>query len=97
LRLKAPGRRQRGSHLGRFGSASAIGMKATRGGLSGIIAMPAPSMHCLKLLTAALQYLGFADWDVLSLPMIRDMVWATIIALTAVSASNMLLWAWEAL
>jgi hypothetical protein len=25
------------------------------------------------------------------------MVWATIIALTAVSASNALLWAWEAL
>jgi hypothetical protein len=29
--------------------------------------------------------------------MIKDMVWATIIALTAVSASNVLLWAWEAL
>jgi hypothetical protein len=27
----------------------------------------------------------------------KDMVWATIIALTAVSASNMLLWVWEAL
>jgi len=25
------------------------------------------------------------------------MVWATIIAVTAVSASNVLLWAWEAL
>jgi hypothetical protein len=29
--------------------------------------------------------------------MVKDMVWATIIALTAVSASNMLLWIWEAL
>jgi hypothetical protein len=29
--------------------------------------------------------------------MVKGMVWATIIALTAVSASNMLLWAWEAL
>jgi hypothetical protein len=29
--------------------------------------------------------------------MIKDMVWAAIIALTAVSASNALLWAWEAL
>ena len=34
---------------------------------------------------------------VLSLPMIKDMLWATIIALTAVSASNVLLWAWDAL
>jgi hypothetical protein len=29
--------------------------------------------------------------------MIKDIIWATIIALTAVSASNALLWAWEAL
>jgi hypothetical protein len=29
--------------------------------------------------------------------MIKDMVWATIIALTAVSASNALFWAWDAL
>jgi hypothetical protein len=29
--------------------------------------------------------------------MIKDMVWATIIALTAVSALNMLLWAWGTL
>jgi len=29
--------------------------------------------------------------------MIKDMVWATIIAVTAVSASNVLLRAWEAL
>jgi hypothetical protein len=50
-----------------------------------------------KIAHCRAQYPGLAGWDVLSLPMIKDMVWAAIIALTAVSASNMLLWAWEAL
>jgi hypothetical protein len=42
-------------------------------------------------------YPGVTDLAVLTRSMIKDMVWATIIALTAVSASNVLLWAWEAL
>jgi hypothetical protein len=53
--------------------------------------------HRLNSLRPGFQNIRFAGWAVLSPLMVKDMVWATIIALTAVSASNMLLWIWEAL